>query len=189
MSTEAELQAEVDALRARLGALRAELRELRSGGRDAGRRLGVVVVRIDALPAGIELSSVREVVPAAQLAPLPEAPPWVLGALDLHGTTLPVVHVAARASGREPVLRRSHLIVVVEGELGLAGLAVDEVLGVDEVVLDGDSSLLEAPLAAYAVGTFSHGGRSRVLLGARELLRLDDVATAVGAARATSSAR
>lgn len=175
MSSEAALQAEVDALHGRLAELRDELRRARAGGRDALAPLEVLLVRVESLSAAIELSAVREVVPTAALSPLPEAPPWVLGTLDLRGVTLPVIHAGARLLGVSPVLRVADRIAIVESELGLAGLIVDEVLGVRVVELDATTSLLEAPHAPYVVGTFELEERSRLLLGVREMLRHADL--------------
>ena len=110
MGAEAELQAEVDALRARLTALEARLHQRHKNGRMPGAEVEVLFLAVGKLLAAFELDAVSEVVPAAALAPLPEAPSWVLGTLNLRGTTIPVVDIASRLSSTAPRLELSDII-------------------------------------------------------------------------------
>ena len=176
MGGETELQAEVDALRARLTALEARLQKSHKHGRPPGAEVEVLFLGVGTLSAAFELSSVTEVVPAASLAPLPEAPSWVLGTLNLRGATIPVVDIASRLSSQAPGLGLSDIIVIVSTELGTAGVVVSEVGAIRTVRLDQRASFLEAPHASYVVGTFSHEGQARLLLGVPELLRHSELA-------------
>ncbi|HEY6725145.1 MAG TPA: chemotaxis protein CheW [Polyangiaceae bacterium] len=176
MGGEVELQAEVDALRARLTALEARLHKRHKHGRPPGAEVEVLFLAVGKLLAAFELEAVSEVVPAAQLAPLPEAPSWVLGTLNLRGSTIPVVDIASRLSSRAPGLGLSDIIVIVATELGTAGVVVSEVGAIRSVRLDQQASFLEAPHAAYVVGSFSHDGQARLLLGVPELLRHSELA-------------
>src|SRR5690606_34436314 len=96
----------------------------------------VLHVRIERTYAAFELAAVREVVPAAELTPLPEAPPWVLGMLNLRGSTLPVVDVGTRLSSRAPRLLLGDLIVIAQTHVGTAGLVVSEVDTITRVAKD-----------------------------------------------------
>jgi len=176
MGGEAELQAEVDALRARLTALEARLHQRHKSGRKPGSEVEVLFLGVGSLLAAFELEAVAEVVPAALLAPLPEAPSWVLGTLNLRGSTIPVVDIASRLSSQAPGLGLSDIIVIVSTALGTAGVVVGEVGAIRRVRLDQRASFLETPHAAYVVGTFSHDGQARLLLGVPELLRHSELA-------------
>ena len=180
MGGEAELQAEVDALRARLTALEARMHKSHKHGRPPGAELEVLFLSVGALHAAFELGAVCEVVPAAELAPLPEAPSWVLGTLNLRGATLPVVDIASRLSSRAPGLELSDIIVIVSTEHGTAGVVVSEVGAIKNVRLDQRAAFLETPHASYVVGTFSHDGQARLLLGVPELLRHSELAPIIG---------
>lgn len=173
---EADLRAEVDSLYARLATLEARLRKSTKSGRAPGAQVEVLFITIGDLEAAFELEAVREVVPAALLAPLPEAPSWVMGTLNLRGTSIPVVHMGARMNHAEPILGVDDLIVVVSTELGAAGFAVDQVGTIVSVKLDDSASLLETRHAAYVVGSFSQDNKARLLLGVQELLRHSDLA-------------
>lgn len=180
MSAEPELKAELAALRARLSALEARLAESVESSRPKGALL-VLFVEVQTLAAALPVEAVLEVVPAAKLSPLPEAPPWVLGTLNLRGTTLPVIDVAARVGRAAPELRVSDVIVVMTTERAALGLLVSEVGTIQEVELDAEPALAETPHAAYVVGTFSVGERARLLLGVRELAELIESPTSAAA--------
>jgi chemotaxis signal transduction protein len=101
--------------------------------------------------------------------------------LNLRGSSLPVVHIGARLERKAPELELQHLIVIASTELGTAGFVVDDVGVVLEVTLDAAPSLTETPHAPYVVGTFSHQGKARLILGIQELLRHSDLQKHVGA--------
>jgi purine-binding chemotaxis protein CheW len=170
-----ELEAEVGELKARLGQLEAKLRGSFRGGRAPGTRADVLLVTIGRLEAAFELEGVREVVPTAQLQPIPEAPPWVLGTLNLRGGTTPVVHIGARLAGGRAELVVEDLIVIAATQAGTAGFIVSAVGNIVEITLDQEASITDTPHASYVVGTFTHGGQSRLLLGIPELLRQADL--------------
>jgi purine-binding chemotaxis protein CheW len=90
----------------------------------------LVVVRVDGHAYGIAVGAVVEVTRMVALAPLPDAPPWMAGVVDLRGVPVPVVDLAARLgrTARAPVLDRR--IVIAGGPAGPVGLVVDEVSGV-----------------------------------------------------------
>lgn len=185
MGGEAELQAEVDALRARLTALEARLHKSHKNGRPPGAEIEVLFLSVGTLQAAFELDAVCEVVPAAELAPLPEAPSWVLGTLNLRGATLPVVDIASRLGSQAPGLGLSDIIVIVSTEHGTAGVVVSEVGTIKSVRLDQRAAFLETPHASYVVGTFSHAGQARLLLGVPELLRHSELALIIGQGQAS----
>jgi chemotaxis signal transduction protein len=180
MSHELELRAEVDALRGRLSQLEARLKKTYARRQLNGRDTSVLLVDVGDLRAALELDRVREVVPAATLSPLPEAPEWVLGTLNLRGKSVPVVHVAHRLGGAQMALALSDLIVIVTTELGTAGLVVSQVGAVKVIHSQEDTSILEAPHAPYVVGSFNDGATARLILGVAELFRHTELSTLVG---------
>ncbi len=179
MSVEAELRTELDHLYSRLSSMEARLLGTHRRATMPGTEVEVLLVTLGALEAAFELSAVKEVVPAATLAPLPEAPPWVLGTLNLRGTTVPVVHVGSRLKRESRGLKVQDLIVVAATELGTAGFVVSAVGAIANVTLDQTASLTETPHAAYVVGSFSYGEEARLLLGIRELLRHTELSSLI----------
>ena len=90
----------------------------------------LVVVRAGGHAYGIPVAAVVEVTRMVALTPLPDAPPWMAGVVDLRGVPVPVVDLASRLGRavRAPVLDRR--IVVAGDPSGPVGLVVDEVIGV-----------------------------------------------------------
>lgn len=189
MNHELELRAEVDALRGRLSQLEARLKKAYVRPQLGGRDASVLLVDVGELKAALELDRVREVVPAATLSPLPEAPDWVLGTLNLRGKSVPVVHVAHRLGGTAKALALSDLIVIVTTESGMAGLVVSQVGAVKIIRSQEDTSILEAPHAPYVIGSFNDGTVARLILGVAELFRHTELSALVAPAAPEGSAR
>lgn len=61
-----------------------------------GSSFDVLAARAGTDEVGFVLGQVELVIRSAWLTRLPEAPPWVLGLLDLHGDQVPVLDLAAR---------------------------------------------------------------------------------------------
>jgi chemotaxis signal transduction protein len=81
-----------------------------------------------AFPLGAEsyalpLEQVREIVPAPELTPLPTAPPFVIGLLNLRGDVLPVLDAALLLGSPFPADPR--YVMVVSVPAGAVGLAAD----------------------------------------------------------------
>lgn len=99
-----------------------------------------------------DLDAVREIVPARAATRLPGAPAWVLGIVNLRGTLLTVVDLAARFGAVRSV-DGMRPIIVVETSGKSFGIGVDEVRGVEAV---GDDAL-EAVDAQRASGGIVRG--------------------------------
>jgi purine-binding chemotaxis protein CheW len=95
----------------------------------------------------IPVTHVSEIADVGDLTPVPGAPPEVLGVRNLRGQILPVVDLAMLL--RIPrTTAPSWLVVAEAGEL-TAGLAIDEVSGVDQLpdpTDEADSDLLTGAL-------------------------------------------
>jgi purine-binding chemotaxis protein CheW len=102
-----------------------------------------VVFTLEERLYGIRLSVVSRVIHAVEVTPLPKAPSIVAGVIDLGGRIVPVVNLRRRFNlpEREPRLT-DRLIVAevsrIQGDGGrLLALAVDDVLGVQDLPPDG----------------------------------------------------
>ena len=83
----------------------------------------------------IEIMAVREIRGWAKPTPLPHAPPFMRGVINLRGTVLPIIDLAARL-GLEPtqVTDRNVIIVVQVNDqtVGLLVDAVSDILALDK---------------------------------------------------------
>jgi purine-binding chemotaxis protein CheW len=112
----------------------------------------------------VPVEDVIEVVRMVAVTPLPEAPPWIAGVINMRGHVIPVIDLRIRLgmSPRDPEL--STPIIVVGRSEPAAGLIAD---GASEVLTFG-SGALEAPhprsTSAAAVSALAHQGDRLILL-------------------------
>jgi chemotaxis signal transduction protein len=112
----------------------------------------VLVLAVGESFHAIDLLRVREVVAAAPVCPVPDAPPWLLGVANLRGSVLPVVDTG-RVLGetrRRPV---THL-AVVDTAGGPAAVVAD---GAPEMATLGE--VAGSGRHAGAVGCYNAGTR------------------------------
>jgi purine-binding chemotaxis protein CheW len=86
----------------------------------------LVLTRMGGRPCAIPCEHVVEIIPRVQLDHVPEAPPEVLGVINLRGRVVPVIDMRARISQKKNLPVYQHL-VIVRAQNKQLGLAVDEV--------------------------------------------------------------
>ena len=98
----------------------------------------------------LPLERVERVIRMAALIPLPDAPSWVSGVLNFHGTILPVIDLRKRLGLPEKEMNPDHRILVIRTrhrKLGVLADAADEVIFVpDDQRALPEGSLRESPL-------------------------------------------
>ncbi|MGC4120793.1 MAG: chemotaxis protein CheW [Myxococcales bacterium] len=163
-AAEADLLHELRELETRLADLRARITQGIAREAVPTGDCPLLVCRIGTERVAVFQSQVEEVVLMARLTPLPEAPPWIAGLLNLRGRSLVVVDALARLtrSARRPVLSDRIVICALAGRS--VGLVVQEVVAVETVA----GSTLQSPspdteLAPYLLGVF-HREDAAVLL-------------------------
>lgn len=93
----------------------------------------VVVFSLDDQRYALPLARVRRSIRVVAITPLPEAPPIVLGIMDLGGEVIPVIDTRKRfGHPPRPVHLSDHLVVATAGKRTVA-LLVDEARGVLEI--------------------------------------------------------
>lgn len=95
----------------------------------------LVLTRMGGRPCAISCEYVVEIIPRVTLDHVPDAPPEVLGVINLRGRVVPVVDMRARVSRSEALPVYQHLVIVRAKNKQL-GLAVDEVRDVVAVPED-----------------------------------------------------
>jgi purine-binding chemotaxis protein CheW len=113
----------------------------------------VLVVRVGESRMALLLGSVEEVVMAAAVARLPEAPAWVQGLLNLRGTMVPVLDVSARLQRRQRRVELSDFVVVARVDGQPIGLLVQEVLHLSTL----QAGAIERPGRDLAYGPYVTG--------------------------------
>lgn len=85
----------------------------------------------------IEAEAVREVLPLRDLTPLPGAPSFVLGIMNVRGTIILVVDIRSFFELPGQHLAELNKIVVVQSGECLCGILADAITGAREVSMDG----------------------------------------------------
>jgi purine-binding chemotaxis protein CheW len=96
----------------------------------------------------LELGSVREVLPAVLIAPLPQAPPVIEGIIDLRGELVPVYDVRVRFGLPARALNRDERLVIAWTGSRVVAFRCERAEWVEQV----PRSLIEAPDAVRGAG-------------------------------------
>ena len=122
---------------------------------------------------GINVMQVQEVLRHTEIAPVPGAPDYVLGIINLRGNVVTVIDTRARF-GLEPTdLTDSTRIVIIESEEQVLGILVDSVA---EVVYLRSSEIDSAPnvgteeSAKFIQGVSTRDGQLLILVDLNKLL-------------------
>ncbi len=103
---------------------------------------------------GADIMAIREIRGWTETTPLPHAPPFVRGVINLRGVVLPVVDLKARLGRGLTDTNPKHVIVVVETRQRTIGILVDavsdiltvtagEIQPTPELARDGTSACME----------------------------------------------
>ena len=82
---------------------------------------------------GINVMLVQEVLRVSEIAPVPGAPPYVLGIINLRGNVVTVIDTRSRFGLQPGEITDSPSIVIIESEKQVVGILVDSVAEVVEL--------------------------------------------------------
>ncbi len=128
----------------------------------------------------LDVMSVREIRGWTAPTPLPHAPAHLSGVVNLRGTILPIIDLAARLGLPATRADGRHVVIVVEQGAQTAGLVVDVVSGILALARDR----LEPPPAVS--GGIASGCLSALSLLDGRMLRIIDLATILPGGRAAA---
>lgn len=104
-------------------------------------RVEIITLALKGVEFCLDIRSVREIRGWTPATPVPHAPPYLKGVINLRGIVMPVVDLAARLGLGETEPTGRHVIVVAQCGEQLAGLLVDSVQETFHV----SASQLQAP--------------------------------------------
>jgi purine-binding chemotaxis protein CheW len=90
----------------------------------------IVIFYLDGQQYALHLSAVARVVRVVEVTPLPKAPEFVLGVVNLQGRIIPVFNIRQRFRLPERELNLSDQLIVAQTSARTVGLVVDSVMGV-----------------------------------------------------------
>ena len=139
----------------------------------------LVVFRISDEEFGVEISQVREIVRLVPITPIPRAPEFIKGVVNLRGSILPVIDLAQRLNLKAIGHSDKTRVVVVELEDSAVGMIVDEVtevLRLAEKNIEQTPELISTEIKhEYLVGVGKLEQRLLILIDLRQVLSPEEV--------------
>ncbi|WP_039035659.1 chemotaxis protein CheW [Shewanella sp. ECSMB14102] len=136
-----------------------------------------VTFRLDNETYGINVMQVQEVLRYTEIAPVPGAPYYVLGIINLRGNVVTVIDTRSRFGLPSSEVDDSTRIVIIEAEKQVIGILVDSVA---EVVYLRRSEIDNAPnvgteeSAKFIQGVSNRGDELLILVDLDKLLSDDE---------------
>ena len=136
-----------------------------------------VTYRLDQETYGINVMQVQEVLRYSEIAPVPGAPDYVLGIINLRGNVVTVIDTRARFGLIPGEITDNTRVVIIESEEQVVGILVDSVA---EVVYLKASEIDSAPnvgteeSAKFIQGVSNRDGELLILVDLNKLLTEDE---------------
>ncbi|WED21040.1 chemotaxis protein CheW [Vibrio sp. JC009] len=122
---------------------------------------------------GINVMQVREVLRYSEIAPVPGAPDYVLGIINLRGNVVTVVDTRSRFGLMEGEVTDNTRIIVIESERQVIGILVDsvaEVVYLRSSEIDTTPSVGTDESAKFIQGVSNRDGKLLILVDLDKLL-------------------
>ncbi|WP_088331513.1 chemotaxis protein CheW [Lacimicrobium sp. SS2-24] len=140
---------------------------------DADEVLQWVTFKLGEETYGINVMQVQEVLRYSEIAPVPGAPDYVLGIINLRGNVVTVIDTRSRFGLETNEVTDNSRIVIIESEQQVVGILVDSVA---EVVYLKSSEIDSAPnvgteeSAKFIQGVCNREGQLLILVDLNKLL-------------------
>ena len=129
---------------------------------------------------GVDILTVREIRGWSRVTRIPQAPPYVLGVLNLRGAVVPVMDLRLRF-GMERVEYNENTVMIVvalaERLFGIVVDAVSDVVDIDPAAIKPVPDMGAIVDTRYLKGLATHVERMVMLLDVDKLMRPDEVET------------
>ncbi|MEJ2423364.1 MAG: chemotaxis protein CheW [Candidatus Thiodiazotropha sp.] len=122
---------------------------------------------------GINVMQVQEVLRVTEIAPVPGAPSYVLGIVNLRGNVVTVIDTRKRFGLASTELDDSSRIIVIESERQVVGILVDavaEVVELRENEIDAAPNVGTEESSRYIQGVATQEDRLLILVDLNKLL-------------------
>jgi purine-binding chemotaxis protein CheW len=120
----------------------------------------ILVVELEQMRLGLDITAVREIVRAVAVTPLPGTPSIIRGVIDVRGQIVPVLGLGQRFGRAPRSVVPSDRFVLVESRGRTLALHVDgagEVIGIDDAAIAGVGEFGPQPTGVSGVGKLPNG--------------------------------
>ncbi|HEX5637995.1 MAG: chemotaxis protein CheW [Gammaproteobacteria bacterium] len=136
-----------------------------------------VTFRLDEEVYGINVMLVQEVLRVTDIAPVPGAPGYVVGIINLRGNVVTVIDTRMRFGLPPREMDDSTRIVIIEAEKQTVGIVVDSVAEVVDIYsneIESAPNVGNDETARYIEGVVSRGEELLILVDLNKLLSDDE---------------
>ncbi len=133
----------------------------------------LIAFRIGEQEFCVDIMAVREIRGWAPVTKLPHSPSFLRGVLNLRGTVLPIVDLAARLGlpASEPTARHVIIVAQVNGQVfGLLVNAVSDILTIDDGVIQPPPEVSSIRVRSFIQGLLAIEGRMVSLISLDQVL-------------------
>ncbi len=127
---------------------------------------------------GIEITRVREIIGIVDITPVPKAPLFIKGIINLRGKVIPIVDMRAKFNMDQVDFTSQTCIIVVEVDNNLMGILVDtvsEVLDIKEEDIDPPPSFGSESNNMFMLGMAKIKGAVKILLNIHKVLNAKEI--------------
>ncbi len=139
----------------------------------------LVVFKLNEEEYGLNINNVKEIIRLANITPVPQAPEFVLGVLNIRGKILPVIDLKKRFLMEETEITPSVRIIIVEVKDLKVGLKVDsasEVISIDKDCIDLPPDFLKTKIDIdFINGVGKINDRLIIILDINRIFDLDEL--------------
>ena len=143
-----------------------------------GKEIQVVIFRLDNEEFGLDISQVREIIRVQEITPMPKAPEFIEGVINLRGQVIAVMDLARRFGLTQAKKTERSRIVVTEVKENIIGLMVDEVpevLRIFEEDIEPTPEMLQSQVnAEFIKGVGKFKDRLIILLDVDKILSKEE---------------
>lgn len=128
---------------------------------------------------GVSIRDVREIISHTQVTPVPQAPSFVEGVINLRGQIIPVVDLRKRFNLEENKDKNSSNVVIIEVGKDVLGLVVDsvsEVLNIPSDSINPPPSLVANGIGAeYIKGIAQYNEKMIILIDLMKVFSAEEL--------------
>jgi purine-binding chemotaxis protein CheW len=132
-----------------------------------------VTFRLDNETYGINVMQVQEVLRVTEIAPVPGAPDYVMGIINLRGNVVTVLDTRIRFGLPTKETDDATRIVIIESEGNVVGILVDsvaEVVDMRRSAVESSPNVGNDESSKYIEGVATHNGELLILVDINKLL-------------------
>ena len=132
--------------------------------------------RLDKELYGIDVMSVQEVLRCTEITPVPGAPPFVLGIINLRGNVVTIIDSRSRFGLGQFTISDNSRIIIIEIDSQVLGLLVDsvaEVVDIADKEVEGAPNVGNDESAKYIQGVCHKNDELLIMVGLENFITLN----------------